>query len=251
MLRWLLPVVLSFAVNPALSAESPPAGPRGDVVVLLHGLGLRSWAMWPLERSLARDGYRVVNLTYPSRRVPLERLGAEWLPARLRERGVSAAPRIHFVTHSMGGILLRTWLRNQGVPPNLGRVVMLAPPNAGSEVVDRLRDAPVFRWFTSVNGPRLGTGADSFPRTLGPWPGPAGGLGIIAGDRTFNPLFSAWLPGANDGKVSVASARLDGMGDFLVLHHSHTWLAWRADTHAQVKAFLRDGRFSRGLAPKS
>jgi len=239
MSRSLLLVVLLFAMSSAGRAQ--PA----ETVVLLHGLGLRGWAMWPLQRALAREGYRVVNLTYPSRRVPLEQLAGTWLPANLRARGVSAAPRVNFVTHSMGGIVLRAWLRADGVPANLGRVVMLAPPNAGSEVVDHLMDFPPFRWITSVNGPRLGTGANSFPRTLGPWAGPAGSLGIIAGDRTFNPLFHAWLPGANDGKVSVANARLDGMGDFIVLHHSHTWLAWRGETLAQVKAFLRIGRFSR------
>lgn len=214
--------------------------------MLLHGLGLRSWAMWPLERTLAREGYHVINLTYPSRRLPLEKLGGEWLPARLREHGVTEAPRVHFVTHSMGGIVLRVWLHGQAVPPNFGRVVMLAPPNAGSEVVDRLKNFPPFRWITSVNGARLGTGGDSLPRTLGPWPAASGELGIIAGDRTFNPLFHAWLPGPNDGQVPVSSARLDGMSDFLVLHHSHTWLAWRGETLAQVRAFLRHGRFSRG-----
>ncbi len=244
--RWLLPFLLLLTVNPALRAQPlSPASARAEVVVLLHGLGLRSWAMWPLQHALEGAGYRVLNLTYPSRRVPLEKLGGEWLPARLRERGVGPDTPVDFVTHSMGGIVLRAWLRADGVPANLGRVVMLAPPNAGSEVVDRLMGFPPFRWITSVNGPRLGTDANSFPRTLGPWPGPAGGLGIIAGDRTFNPLFHAWLRGANDGKVSVASARLDGMGDFIVLHHSHTWLAWRGETLGQVKAFLREGKFSR------
>ena len=219
-----------------------------DTVVLLHGLGLGDWAMARLERSLRTEGYRTVNLTYPSRTMPLEQLAVEWLPAQLRTRGVAAAPRIHFVTHSMGGIVLRAWLReeqrkNGGRPPaNLGRVVMLAPPNQGSAVADRLRRFPPFRWFTGVNGVRLGTGADSLPRALGPWP--AGiDLGVIAGDRSLNPLFSAWLDGANDGKVSVASTRLAGMRDHLVLPHSHTWLQWRADTARAVGRFLQHGCF--------
>jgi alpha-beta hydrolase superfamily lysophospholipase len=219
-----------------------------NTVVLLHGLGLGRWAMARLEHSLRAEGYRTVNLTYPSRTLPLEQLAAEWLPAQLRSRRVAAAARVHFVTHSMGGIVLRTWLReeqrkNGGRPPaGLGRVVMLAPPNQGSAVADRLRRFPPFRWFTGVNGARLGTGADSLPRALGPWPAEID-LGVIAGDRTLNPLFSAWLDGANDGKVAVASTRLAGMRDHLVLPHSHTWLQWRADTARAVGRFLQHGCF--------
>jgi hypothetical protein len=247
MLRLLLAALAGvISMNSARSATvAPPvAGEPRETVVLLHGLGLGGWAMARLAAALARDGYRVVNLTYPSRGLPLEQLGGEWLPARLREHGATDAPRLHFVTHSMGGIVLRVWLRDAAAPANLGRVVMLAPPNAGSAVAERLNNFPPFLWFTGVNGRRLGTGPDSLPRTLGPWPAAAGELGIIAGDRTLNPLFSAWLDGPNDGKVAIASARLAGQTDFLVLHHSHTWLQWRAETFTHVRAFLRTARFT-------
>jgi hypothetical protein len=200
--------------------------------------------MWRVERSLQREGYRVINLSYPSRSTALETLGDTWLPAQLDHEGVKTASRLHFVTHSLGGIVLRVWLREREAPANLGRVVMLAPPNGGSEVVDHLKDFPPYRWLTGVNGPRLGTGADSAPLALGRWPEGAGRLGIIAGDRSLNPLFSAWLAGPDDGKVSVARAHLEGAADFLVLHHSHTWLQWRAETSGQIATFLRDGRFA-------
>ena len=219
-----------------------------DIVVLLHGIGLGAWAMARLEHSLRAAGYRTINFTYPSRSLPLERLAAEWLPAQLRTRGFDTAQRVHFVTHSMGGIVVRAWLReeqrkNNGRPPaGLGRVAMLAPPNQGSAVADRLRRFPPFRWFTGVNGARLGTGADSLPCTLGPWPDGID-LGVIAGNRALNPLFSAWLGGPNDGKVSVASTRLAGMRDHLLLPHSHTWLQWRAETARAVGHFLQHGRF--------
>ena len=218
-----------------------------DTVVLLHGLGRTQWSMARLAHALEHDGYRVVNLTYPSRTLSVDALAADWLPARLHVTGADTAPRLHFVTHSMGGIVVRQWLRHQPAPPNLGRVVMLAPPNAGSEVSDRLLAFPPFRWFTGANGRRLGTRAEDLPRALGPWPAGAPPLGIIAGDRTLNPFFSAWLPGADDGKVTVASARLTGMSDFIVLHRSHTWLPWAADTIAQVRAFLQQGRFVRAV----
>lgn len=247
-----------------------------DTVILLHGLGRTSWSMSHLASTLTRDGYHVVNLTYPSRTVPLETLAHDWLPQQLRAHAATPsaasdssttapsftapdapAPRLHFVTHSMGGILVRLWLRDCGAPANLGHVVMLAPPNAGSELTDRLNAFPPFRWFTGTNGRRLGTAATDLPRALGPWPtaasldsastpasvpaGPA--LGIIAADRSLNPFFSALLPGPDDGKVTVASTRLAGMTDHLVLPYSHTWLAWHAETARQIRAFLVTGHF--------
>jgi hypothetical protein len=271
MSRFVLPSLVSLAFMASVvhgtTVDAPATRPLpGETVVLLHGLGLGSWAMKRFEHALRREGYQVVNLSYGSRWTPLEQLAGSWLPRMLHDTGADTAPRLHFVTHSMGGIVLRLWLYQQTaaithapdpgataatfpsplVAPHhrLGRIIMLAPPNAGSEVADHLRGFPPFRWFTGVNGARLGTGPDSLPRSLGPWPASAGELGVIAGDHSFNPLFSAWLPGPDDGKVSVASTRLAGMSDFLVLRHSHTWIQWRRETVRQTCAFLRDGHFS-------
>jgi len=229
----------------AVNARAESAAPPAETVVVLHGLGRTRWSMTHLAAALERDGYRVVNLSYPSRRLPLESLAADWLPRQLREHGVDTAPRVHFVTHSMGGIIVRLWLRDHPAPANLGRVVMLAPPNAGSEVTDHLNNFAPFRWFTGANGRRLGTRPTDLPRTLGPWPAASVDLGVIAGDRPLNPLFSPWLPGPDDGKVSVTSTHLAGERDHLVVRHSHTWLAWRGDTIAQTIAFLRSGNFQR------
>lgn len=237
---------IALLFGPVVSAFGAPdqAGKtEAGTVVLLHGIGLRSWTLCRLERALTRDGYRVVNLTYPSRTMPIEKIGGEWLPAKLREHGVGGE-RLYFVTHSMGGIVVRMWLRESGVPANLTRVVMLAPPNRGSAVADRMKGLRFFRWFLGPNGFRLGTDENSVPRSLGPWPKGAGELGVIAGDRSINPLFSAWLENPDDGAVTVENTRLEGMSDFIVLHHSHTMLAWRGETLQQVSAFLRHGHFT-------
>ncbi len=229
MLRFLLLLMLSVAT---VYAES------GETVILLHGLGRTRWSFWRVERALRHDGYRVVNLTYPSREHSIEDLTRDWLAPLIAAQ--HSALRVHFVTHSMGGILLRCYLRDHALP-NLGRVVMLAPPNAGSELADRLKPTWFYRTVNGPAGQELGT--TGLPAALGPWPAGAGELGIIAGDRSLNPLFSATLPGPNDGKVTVASARLAGMKDFLVVHSSHTWLAWRESVVAEIQAFLRTGRF--------
>jgi len=220
-----------------------------DTVVLLHGLGRSPLSLKRLEVSLRAEGYVVRNLGYPSRSADIATLAAETLGPVFRESGAAAADsgpaaRIHVVTHSLGGILVRQWLRDHGVPPALGRVVMLAPPNAGSAVVDRLRD---WRPYRLVNGPaglQLGTGAGGVPFALGPLPAGVE-VGVIAGDRTLNPLLSSLLPGANDGKVTVAATHVAGETGHLTLPATHTWIMWRHDTAAQVAAFLRDGRFAR------
>lgn len=214
-------------------------------VVLLHGLSLGSWAMKRVEWSLARAGYRVVNLSYPSLSVPVDQLATCWLPEQLARRGLPDGRELGFVTHSMGGILLRAWLRQTGVPPGLRRAVMLVPPNQGTELVDRITTWRTFRWITGLNGCRLGTGPDSFPRQLGPWPEQVE-LGVIAADRPILPTVVRWTEDAHDGKVPVSSTRLPGMKAHLVLHHSHTWIQYRRPAIRQVLHFLREGCFAGG-----
>ncbi len=246
MLRRLLTLATAAVLVVTQCTASIAAAPAPDTVVLLHGLGLGKWSMTRIERALTRDGYHVVNLGYPSTRVPLETLANEWLPAQLAARDITPAntPRLHFVTHSMGGIVLRAWVAGGHAPANLSRVVMLAPPHQGTPLVDRIGDWWLFRAFTGVNGRRLGTqAADAFPTKLGPWNSHAQ-LGIIAGDRSLNPLFSAWIPGPDDGKVPVAATRLEGMADHCVLPYSHTWLQYPREPIDQVRVFLRTGRFA-------
>jgi triacylglycerol lipase len=231
-------------------AATPP-----ETVVLLHGMGRSHISMLRLEWELERQGYHVLNVSYPSRTQPLEALAAEWLPRQLAK--IAPESRVHFVTHSMGGILVRLWRREcvdgKNAQVRLGRVVMLAPPNAGSEIPDRFAAFPPFHWFTGINGRRLGTGAEALPRTLGPWD-PAGSgegtLGIIAGGWSLPILLASYVPRPNDGKVSVASTHLRGERDHVVLPFSHTWLGWRRETIAQVKAFLVRGEFSRQAAAR-
>ena len=201
--------------------------------------------MQRIERSLIREGYEVTNLGYNSLRVPLEELTSVWLPAQLAEHEVALgpdAPPLYFVTHSMGGIILRGYLQSASVPPNLHRVVMLAPPNQGSSLVDRIGDWRAFKLATGINGQKLSTRPNSFPRQLPAWPiGPE--LGILAGNRPINPLLAFWTGGPGDGKVRVSETKLDGMTDHLVMPHSHTWIQYRRPVIDQILAFLREGRF--------
>ena len=223
---------------PASKSRSAPAGQR-DCVILIHGLGRTPLSMKRLEWTLKREGYRVVNLRYPSRRCGVEQLADEYLDKAVAAQ--SQAGRIHFVTHSMGGIVLRQYLAGHTVT-NLGRAVMLAPPNHGSELADRLKKSTVGRWILGPAGCELGTGASALPERLGP---AHFQLGVIAADSPLGRWLYRVFSGPNDGKVSVQSAQLDGMADFLVVPDSHTWIMWRADTSRQVLAFLENGHFAR------
>lgn len=229
----LLALVLVAAVPNAARAD------ERECVVLLHGVAVSSWTMSRLAGKLEAAGYRTINLSYPSRDLPLEQIALELLPEQLRIHDIARAPKVHFVTHSMGSIVARLYLRDHR-PANLGRVVMLGPPNQGSAAADVAARHTVLRWALGLNLERVGTGTRSLSNQLGPADFE---LGIIAGSSQINPLFNHVLDRPHDGAVAVEAARLDGMKDFLVVPYSHTLMLWRSAVSEQVIAFLRDGHF--------
>ncbi|MEM8549147.1 MAG: alpha/beta fold hydrolase [Pseudomonadota bacterium] len=224
-------------VNSGASTAGGPAPAGSDTVVLLHGLARSARSMRPLERALAAAGYRVCNIDYPSTQHAIEDLSERHvLPALAACAGDQP---VHFVTHSMGGIIVR-YLASLDAAPAIGRVVMLGPPNAGSEVVDKIGSWRAFDWVNGPAGRQLGTGAGSLPKQLGP---AQFTVGIIAGRRSINWINSTMIPGADDGKVSVASARLAGMSDFRVLPVTHPMMMRNRQVIAEVVYFLREGKF--------
>lgn len=207
-------------------------------VVLLHGLSGTPLQLRKMERALQRAGFATLNLGYASRKRTLEELAEDIHPsiAGFSEK----VGDLHFVTHSMGGLLARVHLARYR-HPRLARIVMLGPPNNGSEVADLLKDLAPYRAFFGPAGQQVAT----IPcERLAGFRLPDCAVGIIAGDRTISPFSSLFiLPRPNDGKVSVASTKLEGMADHIVLNRSHTLMLLRRDAINQTIAFLRDGRF--------
>jgi pimeloyl-ACP methyl ester carboxylesterase len=233
-----LPLVLGLLLlaGPALAQ----AEHESDSVVLLHGLARGPWAMKLLERRLSDAGYRVHNLGYPRRADSIDEIVAE-VHSRFLECCQKGGRRIHFVTHSLGALVIRAYLAEHP-PAKLGRTVMLAPPNGGSEIVDRFRGWWLFRALLGPMAPQLGTGPEDLPARL---PVPNCDVGIIAGDRWINPLGPFVLPPPHDGTVSLNRTYLAGMKDHLVVPHTHTFIMNSTRVAREIIHFLRHGKFER------
>ena len=229
--RWAPLLAILLAVAPIVPASAE------QCVILLHGLARTEHSMKKLAQALQEAGYITVNQRYPSSKFPIETLAKTAVGAALKRCPPQA--KIHFVTHSMGGILVRQYLHTDTLA-NLGRVVMLGPPNKGSEVVDKLHWVPGFKLFNGPAGTQLGTGELSVPNKLGP---ANFKLGIIAGTYSINLILSAMLPGRDDGKVSVENTKLKGMDDHIALPVTHPLMMNNAEVIEQVIYFLEHGVF--------
>jgi triacylglycerol lipase len=212
-----------------------------ESVILLHGLARSSRSMLKMNAALKNAGYSVFNCNYPSRKQPIELLSVNTIAQAIQHCLEEYHPtRIHFVTHSMGGIMVRYYLSQHSVPV-LGRVVMLGPPNAGSELVDRLSGYQLFALINGPAGKQLGTEPSSLPNSLGPVDYE---VGIIAGNKNLNLLSSILIPGDHDGRVSTQSARLEGMADFIQLPVSHSFMMNQQEVIQQTLHFLAQGNFN-------
>jgi hypothetical protein len=243
-MKRLFPIVPVVSLVLAAGCVATPetrvvATSSSECVVLMHGLN-RSWrAMKPLAGALREAGYSTVNVDYPSQLGTIEELAPLVVGMGVDACRETGAQTIHFVTHSMGGILLRFQYEQEPIA-DIGRVVMLGPPNQGSELVDQTREWPGIEAVNGPAGAQLGTGSDSVPSQLGPVNFE---LGVIAGTATINVLASAMLPDEDDGKVTVERTQVDGMSDFLIVDDSHRYMLRSRIVLENTIAFLRDGQF--------
>lgn len=216
-----------------------------DHVVLLHGLGETPWQMALIETALMAAGFGVTNLRYPS---------TEGGTAELAERCVrpvfdrfADVPNLHFVTHSLGGIMMRYLLQDHQ-PANLGRVVMLAPGHHGSQILELYRRTRLFKEMFGPAGQEVGMGDHCFSCVLDDAADYE--LGIIAGTVSGDPFANLVLPWPNDGRLSVETTRLDGMRDHTLVPAAHDHITYHPLAIFQTLHFLKHGQFFR-ITPSS
>lgn len=212
---------------------------HSECIILLHGLARTQLSMRHLEKALSQKGYTVLNIKYPSRQLPIDELAEAVIKHCIDAAVENESESFSFVTHSLGGILVRQYAEHHELP-GLKRVVMLGPPNQGSEAVDKLKYLPGFKWINGPAGLQLGTSENDIPRKLG---AVNFELGVIAGQRSNNPFLSYLIPGQDDGKVSVENTKAEGMKDFIAMPSTHTFMMRNPEIIEQTIRFLETGQF--------
>ena len=212
-----------------------------ECVIVLHGLGRTAFSMSLIEEALVNENYLGWNEGYPSTSSDIKELSETAITDGLDFCDQNKTGTVHFVTHSLGGILVRQYLQHHTIS-NLGRVVMLSPPNHGSEVSDLLKDYTIYQIILGPAAQQLGTDKGSLTEQLGPVKGE---IGIITGVSSSDPWFSPVIPGDDDGKVSVESAKLDEMSDFMTVPNGHTFIMRDETVIRQILHFLKEGTFYR------
>lgn len=207
-------------------------------VVCIHG-ALRSAAgMWPTARYLRGQGLDARAFGYATRSATLEEHGLR-LRAFLEQWLGEAQPNVlGFLTHSMGGLVVRAYLDQLESPPQPDteqRVVMLSPPNQGSILARKQADNPMFRWLYGLAAEQL----SAEELSVRPSPPTTAKVLVLAGgtgDAGYNPL----IEGDDDGVVALEEMALPGVDPVLV-GGVHGLLQWRPSVLARAAAFIRTG----------
>jgi triacylglycerol lipase len=209
----------------------------GDYVVILHGIARSNKHMQKLATYLQKDGFDVINLSYPSTTYTIEDL-TEIINKEISQR-TTEDKQIHFIGYSMGGLMVRALIHKFNYK-NLGKVVQLAPPNQGSEVADFVKNFWPYKKIFGPAGQQLITDQSAVKHLFGEV---TYELGVIAGNATIDPISSAIIPGENDGKVAVERTKLEGMKEHIIVSASHTFFPSNKEVQKQTLYFLKNGNF--------
>jgi pimeloyl-ACP methyl ester carboxylesterase len=213
---------------------------KGDYVILLHGIARSSNHMKPIEKYLTAKNYDVININYPSTDHKIEDLID--IIYKILDQNITESKKINFIGYSMGGLVTRALIHKYR-PKNLNKVILLAPPNRGSEVADFFKNNFLYKKIYGKSGQELTTKDNkNLEKILGIVDYP---LGIIAGNFTIDPISSYLIPGDDDGKVSIKSTKIDNMTDHIVISVSHTFFPSNKNVHKQILYFLEYGSFFR------
>jgi len=218
---------------------------KGKAVLVLGGLGDPRLIPEGMATFLhEQGGYMAQCVAYPSL---FDDIGRHAKSLDSVVRHLDGIEEINFVGHSMGNLVIRRYLADQtnaatGKKPDkrIKRIVMLGPPNQGAELAEKLGDNPAFIAAFGIAGQQLGKRWAELKPTLAT---PACEFGIIAGGRGDDHGYNPLLTGDNDGIVTVASTRLAGARDFLLVNELHFFLLRTSTVQKPTLEFLRHGYF--------
>ena len=206
----------------------------GRAVIIIHGIVRSSKSFSAMQKSLEADGSIVVPFDYPSTRVKISE-SSNYLHSVLES--LEGVEQIDFVVHSMGGLLVRSYLKNHR-DPRIGKMVMLGVPNLGARMATILKDVTLFNLVFGPAGQELIDDPDGFIAGL---PSPDFPFAVIAGARGTPAGFNPLIPGDDDGTVSVDATRLPGAADFMTTPAIHSFLMGDANVIAATRRFLSSG----------
>ncbi|MFO7896341.1 MAG: alpha/beta fold hydrolase [Candidatus Cloacimonadales bacterium] len=235
-MRKILYLAIIFLFLSNLYAENVEEKLQTECVVLIHGLGDVKLSMLKLKNEIEAAGFATYNIGYPFGK-KVEEVATDEFAAAIA--ACQEYDKIHLVTHSMGGLIARYYLSDNRLPAG-SRIVMLSPPNQGSQVADYFADSRLYNLFYGAAGQDVSTDSKLLDK-LKPLKYE---VGIIAGDRSFNPFFSDLLPGADDGKVAVQSTKLAEMTDFMTISATHLMIKYHPEVARQTIHFLKNGKFA-------
>ena len=207
-----------------------------EIIILLHGLARSSTSMWLLASRLEDAGYFVRRIGYNSLDQNPDEILKD-ISSQINQCCQKHTQSVHFVGHSLGGLMVRAYLQNNKID-KLGRVVLLGTPNKGSEAADHFSNS----WLMNILGPTaktLGTDDNSFPNSL---KAPYYPVGIIAG-VVKSELNDPVIPGKDDGVVSVEATKIDGMTDFIIIETGHSMMRYDSEVADQTIEFIKNGVF--------
>lgn len=215
-------------------------GNSGDYVILLHGLNRSSRSLSKLANTLAEEGYQVINFSYPSRKYDIDALASLFLGNLIKKYCLNKKKKIHFVTHSLGGIIVRKYLQDTPII-NIGRTVMITPPNHGTKLIDFLKQIPVLNWILGRAGKQLSSDTSSYVNKLHKKVN--FDAGIIAGSQSYNPISYFLLDSKNDGTITVSSTKITGMKDFIEIKTGHFFAPNNDEVIKNAVNFINYGFF--------
>ncbi|MGA2624642.1 MAG: hypothetical protein ABSF91_12360 [Bacteroidota bacterium] len=211
-------------------------------VYLIHGYGSSTLLLKSIENYLKKNGFETVNYSYHSIRDDIRKTGHN-LYNQIKQDRIDT---VSFVTHSMGALVMRallTYSIKDSSFPTIYRIVMITPPNHGTEIADFFSSSSIFKFFLGPNVENMKTDSNSLANRL-PLPLKSQ-VGIIVGEKSDSTGYNPFIKGSNDGYVTPDEAKLGMEKDFRIIYKSHTLITQSKKTRRLVLSFLRNGTFGK------